>query len=143
MDKIKISGQHKNIHSHFTIRSTSFSVICLCILVFYLVRPILPFVEYAMNKDYISKNLCINKDKPHNCCQGKCYLHEQLKKNFEPLDSNRDTNKKVVPDKIMEDHVPSKGITSNPFEAEIILATNYSFRIIDSFQSSFFVPPKF
>lgn len=35
---------------------------------------------YQVNKDYIAKNLCENRNKPElNCC-GKCYLRKQLKK---------------------------------------------------------------
>ncbi|MEX6626594.1 hypothetical protein [Tenacibaculum salmonis] len=39
-----------------------------------MLRPIAPFVEYAINYDYISKVLCINKDKPTLQCNGKCQL---------------------------------------------------------------------
>lgn len=36
--------------------------------------------DYFINKNYVSKNLCENKDKPAlNCC-GKCFLKKQLKK---------------------------------------------------------------
>lgn len=142
MNKIKISGQHKGKHSLSTLRSTSFSVICLCILVFYLIRPVLPFIEYAVYKDYISKNLCINKDKPQNCCQGKCYLDEQLKKNAEPLESNKDNNKKSVPDKIIEDHLKAEIVFTAPAVQFIIITFNYSTRIINSHLPALFVPPK-
>ena len=39
-----------------------------------MLKPIAPFVEYAINYDYISKILCINKDKPAMNCKGKCQL---------------------------------------------------------------------
>ncbi len=45
-----------------------------------MLRPIAPFVEYAINYDYISEVLCINKDKPEMHCNGKCYVMKQLKK---------------------------------------------------------------
>jgi len=35
---------------------------------------------YELNKDYIAKNLCENRDKPQMKCCGKCYLRKQLKK---------------------------------------------------------------
>jgi len=35
-------------------------------------------MEYAFNYDYISKVLCINKDKPELNCNGKCYLMSKL-----------------------------------------------------------------
>ncbi|MDY0780521.1 hypothetical protein [Tenacibaculum sp. IB213877] len=48
-----------------------------------MLRPIAPFVEYAINYDYISKVLCINKDKPELECNGKCHLMKELKKQQE------------------------------------------------------------
>ncbi|MGS2740641.1 hypothetical protein [Sinomicrobium sp. M5D2P17] len=42
-------------------------------------RPAFPFLEYAANYDYISKVLCINKDKPQMQCYGKCYLMKAVK----------------------------------------------------------------
>ncbi len=44
-----------------------------------MLRPITPFVEYAVNYDFISKILCINKDKPKLSCNGKCQLMKKLK----------------------------------------------------------------
>ena len=48
-----------------------------------MLRPIAPFVEYAINYDYISKVLCINKDKPELNCNGKCQLMKELKQQEE------------------------------------------------------------
>ncbi|PKH49706.1 hypothetical protein CXF68_02905 [Tenacibaculum sp. Bg11-29] len=45
-----------------------------------MLRPVAPFVEYAINYDYISKVLCINKDKPALQCNGKCQLMQKLEK---------------------------------------------------------------
>ncbi len=45
-----------------------------------MLRPVAPFVEYAINYDYISDVLCINKDKPEMHCNGKCYVMKQLEK---------------------------------------------------------------
>ena len=45
-----------------------------------MLRPIAPFVEYVINYDYISKVLCINKDKPVLSCNGKCQLMKKLEK---------------------------------------------------------------
>ncbi|WP_419869025.1 hypothetical protein [Chryseobacterium sp. CT-SW4] len=44
------------------------------------VRPVLPLVNYAVNYDYIVKNLCVNKDKPLSTCKGKCYVEKELVK---------------------------------------------------------------
>ncbi|MDD4968307.1 MAG: hypothetical protein PHT07_02645 [Paludibacter sp.] len=125
-----------------TIRSKTYSVICLSILMFYVIRPVLPFVEYAINKDYIAKNLCINKDKPLNCCQGKCYLNEELKKSAQTQESNSDNTKKTVPDLRMEDHLKAELILVLPVEKAIKLNCYFPVRIIVPCLSAFFVPPK-
>jgi|LakMenEpi03Aug12_release.lakeMendotaPanAssembly.Ray.scaffolds.fasta_scaffold722501_1 hypothetical protein len=36
--------------------------------------------DYLLNRDYIAKILCINRDKPEMKCNGKCHLAKQLKK---------------------------------------------------------------
>ena len=40
----------------------------------------LVLVNYVINKDYISKNLCVNKSKPKMKCNGKCHLMKELQK---------------------------------------------------------------
>ena len=45
-----------------------------------MLRPLQPLVEYAVNYDYISKVLCINKDKPEMSCNGKCQLMKKMEK---------------------------------------------------------------
>lgn len=50
-------------------------------------KPIVPFVDYAINKDFIATVLCINKDKPEMHCDGKCHLTKETKK-------SNDNNKK-------------------------------------------------
>lgn len=37
-------------------------------------------MDYEINKDFISKVLCINKAKPELQCEGKCHLAMQLEK---------------------------------------------------------------
>ena len=43
-------------------------------------EPVMPFIEYQINKKYIAEVLCENKDKPKMHCNGKCHLKKQLKK---------------------------------------------------------------
>jgi hypothetical protein len=35
-------------------------------------------VEYNLNKDFIAKNLCVNKAKPKLHCKGKCQMMKKL-----------------------------------------------------------------
>lgn len=53
--------------------------IAIIILVL-LLKPVLPVVEYALNYDYIVKELCVNKAKPLMHCNGKCHLMKELAK---------------------------------------------------------------
>ncbi|KFF08306.1 hypothetical protein [Chryseobacterium luteum] len=41
-------------------------------------RPVLPLVNYAVNYDYIVKNLCENRNVPQSTCKGKCYVSKEL-----------------------------------------------------------------
>jgi hypothetical protein len=36
-------------------------------------------LDYQLNKDYIARVLCINRNKPEMKCEGKCYLCKKLK----------------------------------------------------------------
>jgi hypothetical protein len=65
----------------------------LAMVIFF--KPVLPFLDYAFNYDYIAKVLCINKDKPKLKCNGKCYLMQQLAKNAEEDSSKENLPKKV------------------------------------------------
>lgn len=43
-------------------------------------RPLMPLMDYAVNYDFITKNLCENKSKPQLLCNGKCYLKKEIAK---------------------------------------------------------------
>ena len=54
-------------------------------------RPVVPFIEYAINFEYIKEVLCINKENRELKCDGKCHLNEQLSKSTnEPGQNNPD-----------------------------------------------------
>jgi hypothetical protein len=43
-----------------------------------MLRPLSPFIEYAIQHDYIAKVLCINVDKPALQCNGACHLKKRI-----------------------------------------------------------------
>jgi hypothetical protein len=50
-----------------------------CTIAFLVIfRPAFPYLEYALNYDYIVNVLCVNKDKPEMQCNGKCHLKQAL-----------------------------------------------------------------
>lgn len=38
------------------------------------------FVQFSINQEEIAKTLCENKEKPKSCCEGKCMLEKEIKK---------------------------------------------------------------
>ncbi|ASW76471.1 hypothetical protein CJF12_12495 [Chryseobacterium piperi] len=44
------------------------------------IRPVLPLINYAVNYDYIVKNLCENRANLQSTCKGKCYVEKELAK---------------------------------------------------------------
>jgi hypothetical protein len=51
-----------------------------------LVKPVVPYLDYAIRNDFIAENLCVNRETPEKKCDGKCHLEKQLKK--ETADDN-------------------------------------------------------
>jgi len=122
-------------------RTKTYSIFYLAIMAIYIIRPVMPYIEYAVNKDYIAKYLCVQREIPDNSCNGECYLHEQLKKNSEPIDANSDNNRKNTEHKKIEDHLKSEEITASHFVKEISVLNFYNTVLIDSYISFVFVPP--
>lgn len=59
-------------------RKLIFTHLFLNLYILALIQPALPFIEYFINYDYISTELCENRDKPILSCNGKCYLEDQV-----------------------------------------------------------------
>ncbi|MGH1518979.1 hypothetical protein [Chryseobacterium sp. JK1] len=53
------------------------------------IRPVLPLVNYAVNYDYIVKNLCENRNVPQSTCKGKCYVEKELAKTEKQSNSSQ------------------------------------------------------
>jgi hypothetical protein len=100
------------------------------------------YAWYEANKEYVSKNLCINKNKPQLKCCGKCYLNKQLKK----VDGNSGTGK-TLPNKMDKFEfasyvIPQRytlsysiPIPSQPMNGQYLLGLEHSV------SHSFFHPP--
>ena len=118
-----------------------YSILYLTVILLYLLRPSLPYIEYAVNRKYIEKNLCVEKENPDNSCHGKCYLHKQLNKQSEPRDIDT-KNDKIVRDKKMDDHLQVSSVIPELFEKEITVSDFYVAPGTDSFALNIFVPPE-
>jgi len=58
-------------------------VISILLLLVMSIRSVLPLIDYAVNYDYISTQLCENKAKPELLCNGKCFVKKELTKSSE------------------------------------------------------------
>ncbi len=59
-------------------------IISIILLMAYLsiwLKPLFPYIDYELNREYIVKALCIERDKEENTCQGQCHLNKQIEKN--------------------------------------------------------------
>lgn len=84
------------------------NLICSIFLTLFVVfRPLVPLVEYAVNYNYISEVLCINKKSPELHCNGKCYLGKQLAKindtDSSPLQKTKNSGQKLLDIYILPD----------------------------------------
>lgn len=48
-----------------------------------MIRPVMPIISYAVNYEYISTELCENKDDVEMECNGKCHLKKELAKEIQ------------------------------------------------------------
>ncbi len=119
-----------------------YSIFYLVVILFYLLRPSLPYLEFVINKNYIEKNLCVQKDNPDNNCHGKCYLHEQLNKQSQSPDADTNDRNKIDRDKKMDDHLQGSQTKPLVFGNETILSGFYSVPVTVSFVSDIFIPPE-
>jgi hypothetical protein len=66
------------LQSHVLYSSAKLNKLVFLVVFSLLLKPVFPFVEYAVNYKYIAKVLCVNKAKPVLKCNGKCHLMKQL-----------------------------------------------------------------
>ncbi|KFF27896.1 hypothetical protein [Chryseobacterium vrystaatense] len=103
-------------------------------------RPVLPLVNYAVNYDYIVKNLCEKKDVPQSTCKGKCYVSKELAKT-----EKQSNNSQVIKISVLDVFVSHETLMfSDQKEMDSRSKTIYSTYTIDhnsEYFSRIFHPP--
>ena len=115
----------------------------MLVLIGYLLRPIMPFIDYALNKSYIEKNLCVNRNKPQSCCHGKCHLKKELAKQVDDSTAEKKTDNKKISsnNEVKEFLVDLNNLTIVPtIKRTYTEKTSYVYTF--SLASSIFVPPQ-
>lgn len=96
--------------------------------------------SYTVNKAYISTVLCVNKDKPHLHCEGKCFLDIKLKELEQKNKQNQENLKKSVETFALT----TTNLLNPPFATPIeTLITPYLHQKPTSNLFAIFHPPKF
>lgn len=118
------------------------SGILLLVLTAYIIIPVIPVFDYLIHKEYIAKNLCVNRDKPKSCCHGKCHMVKKLKKaNPNTENDSKDTTKRIQ-------YKDLDGFLLVWNRQSFLRKTNYNYLIYNTskFQllaiAAIFVPPK-
>ncbi len=103
-------------------------------------------IWYVANKEYVAKELCVNKAKPKMKCNGKCHLAKQLQKLEEPQPKKAPTAPKQVKLKELEWVIASAEIlpaTKNPVITEHnLIYWNDLKKAPRSFSNTIFHPPQ-
>ncbi len=123
--------------------------IVFLLALFMLLKPILPVIDYAVNFEYISKVLCINKAKPKLQCNGKCHLMKELAKASDPdasgeapISSDKKTTSQQIEILFLEE-IKSFTIASIYFIDKPITNSNYSNSYYYLNSVAVFHPPTF
>ncbi len=74
------------------------SILLVSSFLFQNISKLIIVINFQINREYIVKNLCVNRDKPKSCCAGKCELKKQLaeddKKQNIPANTFKDKSEK-------------------------------------------------
>ena len=125
------------------LRYRVFAIALLVMMVLNIFRYEIPYIQYDIFKDYIAKNLCVNKDKKDNCCQGKCFLNKQIKLENENNTANENNNSKKLLNNEVKEFISSHINIPKPIEETLSPQLFREIFIISKIAFAIFVPPKF
>jgi len=115
-------------------------VIAIFLFLVMSVRSVLPLLDYAVNYDYISTQLCENQSEPDLRCNGKCYMKHEMAKSSE----NQST--KIQKVEFLQLFLPygkfsdTRTSTSEFLQKRKFLVHHFNFTFQD-FYPEFFHPP--
>lgn len=98
---------------------------------------------YQVNRDFIAKNLCVNRDKPMLNCNGQCYLSKQLKASEEKEQKSNAERLNKMPEVVLGFQSISSLFKARYFE-RYVLENNFQIsEIHPNFSTKgFFHPPQ-
>ncbi len=102
------------------------------------IRPVLPLINYAVNYEYIVKNLCEQKNVADSTCKGKCFVSKELVKTEKQTSSG--TVKILVMDVFLSGEIISL-IDNNFFDHSDPMNSSYLNNHRSEYFSKIFHPP--
>lgn len=97
--------------------------------------------EFRIERDYIAKNLCVNRFKPCCCCKGKCYLNKKLAEDQSQQQTpGKDAQHEEIPLQVSRtmNILPEPVVTILPYRP----ATRHLDDEPQDYIPSFFAPPR-
>ena len=106
-----------------------------------MLQPIMPLIEYQVNKEYIASVLCENRNKPEMACNGKCYLNKKIE-----ASKNHDSHDHSIPQIDLSKYpVAPIAISSYKVKKIKIFKKEVFFNLVSlpiKYTSSIFKPPQ-
>lgn len=97
-------------------------------------------IEYNLNKNFIAKNLCVNKARPKMHCNGKCQMMKKLAEEENQNSTNNNSSKIKLQEVVLSNEM---NIATLPAVAYITLSYNRERPVLKHISpaSSIFHPP--
>jgi hypothetical protein len=119
-----------------------YTLFYLVIMICYVLRPVLPYIEYAANKDYIIRHLCVNRNVPHSTCNGHCHLQKEIEKSQSDTPAENNNGKDKVQNNNVDDHLLTSSFQVAPDEVVLQEFGSKDFSLISTVPEPIFIPPE-
>ncbi len=116
------------------------AILIASVFLFQSASKLLIMADYEMNKEFIAKNLCENKEKPKSTCNGKCHLAKELKKQDKKENQTSNSQKEKYENQFYSEVKKSDVINTDLTNNQ--LAVLYQFTNYANYLDSIFQPPR-
>lgn len=106
-------------------------VVLCALFLFSSLRSLIPWVDYAINYEYIAGELCVNKDHPELQCNGKCHLTKELAEVNQSSSENEQQFPQIDAEELIHHVLPIKEISVIP---EVRVRIAILFRVTPNFE---------
>ena len=116
------------------------AILIASVFLFQSASKLLIMADYEMNKEFIAKNLCENKEKPKSTCNGKCHLAKELKKQDKKENQTTNSQKEKYENQFYSEVKKSDVINTDLTNNQLVVL--YQFTNYANYLDSIFQPPR-